>query len=726
MSARQRANPFLKRESPGDCPPQEASELHHQDPSAPVTGQDHATAKPVKETIEPEETRHVGRCFLGLGLDCYLQRHVEAPWEYLPGGHHPVHLGDRIGKRRQYRVIHKLGTGGFGNVWLCHLLGTDPTMYLAVKILKAEFSGEDCKELSSARRLQKLADNDPGIEQWCFLPWQTFQIEGPNGTHQCFVYEVAGPGVAEIETVVPDVNKYLRSLTRQAALALSKLHEHDICHGDFRPSNILLKLDGLDGKSEKEVIEILGEPEGATVIKYRNAHPEANPPRYILNPVSFDREKTSKLCRRQLCIVDFGESFVAGNSPPGGTGIPYCYAGPEVILEQWSGKESDIFALAMTMYEIRFGLRLFEVDGRDLDDYLFAIVKDFGKLPEDWWWDKWKETWAKYCKRIMACSGPKHADEVWEEPTVRRRRIHEAVRYPVGHYIRLPNEPEEWHEQIPQDEQELFADLLYKMTELDPDKRLTVEEAMEHPWFYYEMWNSAQDKTQDPHEVEDNKLPSDPASGQQQVTSDFGSPDAGAPESQGADIDMLNTPEPTQSAQTESVHAEQPGFAESDKPESINVDKPQPPVADGADKSRSGATEAVQPTEDTEPQRPPPVTDKLRLTDAGNPQPSIIGSRPLTEDYKLLISTELSPAAEMNGAGYSAVESFRSTIAVKSIPSHVESARTADSSARAGNGRLSRLVKKDTPPAGTKTYPKNSKFISIFHSVRRIVRAVFA
>ncbi|KAL4995132.1 kinase-like domain-containing protein [Aspergillus recurvatus] len=660
MSAQQSAEPSLERKCPVNCPPHEASEHNLQELSTPFSDQDRAEATSVKETIEPQETRHVGRYFLGLGLDCFLQRHVEAPCEFLPSGHHPVHLGDRIGECRQYWVIHKLGTGGFGNVWLCHFLRTGPTIYAAVKILKAEFSDEDCKELHSARRLQELADNNPGIEQWGFLPWQTFRIEGPNGTHRCFVHEVARPGLAEIDTVVPDINRYLRSLTRQASLALSKLYEHDICHGDFQPSNILLKLEGLNGQSEKEVIEILREPEGATVIKYRNAHPEANPPRYILNPVSFDCGESSKRCRRQLCIADFGESFVAGNSPPGGAVVPHPYAGPEIVLGQWSGRESDIFALAMTIYKIRFGLRWFEVDSRDLVDYLFAIVKDFGKLPEDWWWDKWKETWAKYREPITACSGPKHANEVWEEPTVRRRKIRAAVRYLVGHYIRLPNEPEEWHKRIPEDKQEFFADLLYKVAELVLDKRLAVGEVVKHPWFYYEMWNSDQDKTHDPHEVENKQLPPDSASGQ--MSGDSRLLDPGASKSQQTDVDLSDAPERTQSPRTESVH----------------------------------------------------------------PQPAAIGSPQLAEDRNLFISTKLSAVAEVDEAAYSAVESFDSVKAVKSIPSPAESAQTQDSSIYVGNDGFSRSVNNTTLPVSNRRYRKHSKVISIFHSVRRVVRAIFA
>jgi hypothetical protein len=37
---------------------------------------------------------------------------LEHIYDYEPGGHHPVHLGDCLGPDNRYRVIHKLGRGG--------------------------------------------------------------------------------------------------------------------------------------------------------------------------------------------------------------------------------------------------------------------------------------------------------------------------------------------------------------------------------------------------------------------------------------------------------------------------------------------------------------------------------------------------------------------------------------------------------------------------------------
>lgn len=171
-----------------------------------------------------------------LGEDGYgvygLCERVENEWDYLRGGHHPVRITDCfVGPKGQYRVINKLGSGGYGNVWLCRIRHRRPTEYVALKILVARDSGEDGRELSNVRRLQELAKTVPELERYCLLPLDEFKLEGPNGTHQCFVYPVAGSQVEEIWNIVAEPHEYLRSLSRQAVEAMALLHRNGICHG---------------------------------------------------------------------------------------------------------------------------------------------------------------------------------------------------------------------------------------------------------------------------------------------------------------------------------------------------------------------------------------------------------------------------------------------------------------------------------------------------------------
>lgn len=41
---------------------------------------------------------------------------AEPAYRYRPGGYHPVHLGDTLSEDR-YKILHKLGWGGYSTVW---------------------------------------------------------------------------------------------------------------------------------------------------------------------------------------------------------------------------------------------------------------------------------------------------------------------------------------------------------------------------------------------------------------------------------------------------------------------------------------------------------------------------------------------------------------------------------------------------------------------------------
>lgn len=163
------------------------------------------------------------------------------PWglekihDYEPGGHHPVRLADVLHQR--YKVIHKLGSGGFANVWFCHDISPQASpenKYVALKIIMDEGSTDECPELRVSELANLAPESTISTGLWC-LPLDRFDIEGPNGKHFAFVYPVLGPRVSKLLPLAQDPNtdlgEVLRKLCQQTTQAMALLHAIGICHG---------------------------------------------------------------------------------------------------------------------------------------------------------------------------------------------------------------------------------------------------------------------------------------------------------------------------------------------------------------------------------------------------------------------------------------------------------------------------------------------------------------
>ncbi|CAH0043643.1 unnamed protein product [Clonostachys solani] len=69
--------------------------------------------------------------------DCQSVGYSEEVERYEKGGFHPVHLGDRYDKGR-YRIVHKIGSGGYSTVWLA--FDSQLLTWVALKIVEADKS----------------------------------------------------------------------------------------------------------------------------------------------------------------------------------------------------------------------------------------------------------------------------------------------------------------------------------------------------------------------------------------------------------------------------------------------------------------------------------------------------------------------------------------------------------------------------------------------------------
>lgn len=163
---------------------------------------------------------------------CGVDDDLEKLHGYRPGAYCPVHLHDEL-HDGQYRVIHKLGHGGYATVWLCQDQHSDTPSYVAIKIIVANETGKDSRELLLAAQMnQEGIDQIPARRNLC-LPLKQFTSQSPNGTHTCLVYPVLGPMVRHARDIFEEEDntvEMLQNVSRQVVEALAFLHSCGICH----------------------------------------------------------------------------------------------------------------------------------------------------------------------------------------------------------------------------------------------------------------------------------------------------------------------------------------------------------------------------------------------------------------------------------------------------------------------------------------------------------------
>jgi hypothetical protein len=107
---------------------------------------------------------------------------VESLKKYKPGGYHPIMIGDILHSR--YRIVDKLGFGGYSTVWLAR--DTCSERYVAVKVGVADSSLRETNILRAlSAPLPSASPAYPGHSS-IPLPLDEFKLNGPNGTHLCY------------------------------------------------------------------------------------------------------------------------------------------------------------------------------------------------------------------------------------------------------------------------------------------------------------------------------------------------------------------------------------------------------------------------------------------------------------------------------------------------------------------------------------------------------------
>ncbi|RDL41792.1 uncharacterized protein BP5553_01771 [Venustampulla echinocandica] len=273
-----------------------------------------------------------------------------------------------------------------------------------------------------------------------------------------------------------DPARVSREIALQVTRGLHFLHKNGICHGDFRPSSILLRLTGFDELTEDELIKQLGEPNKEPLRAISGESPEPSGPEYLVEGLSLDR-LDARFISDQVSINDFGESYDM-HSPPKDLGITAPFRSPLLLFDNTIGVGCDLWALACTIFDVRIRSPLFQNFMDDDDEVIMQMGPMLGKLPEPWW-SSWEARGRWYEEDGMPLLNPDTGKPYMMIDTLEGLL---SGRSPSGDDLEgKKNEAGGFI--VPIKEGKVLGNLLRGILKYDPKERLTVEAVLEHSWF---------------------------------------------------------------------------------------------------------------------------------------------------------------------------------------------------------------------------------------------------
>ncbi|XP_043936145.1 dual specificity protein kinase CLK2 isoform X3 [Protopterus annectens] len=267
--------------------------------------------------------------------------------------------------------------------------------------------------------LEKLLSKDQENRSLCVKMFDWFDFHG----HMCISFELLGLSTFDFlkeNNYLPYSVCQVRHMAYQICQAVKFLHDNKLTHTDLKPENILFV------NSDFEITYNLEKQD----------------------------ERTIK--NTALRVVDFGSATFDHEHHSTIVSTRH-YRAPEVILElNWS-QPCDVWSIGCIIFEYYVGFTLFQT--HDNREHLAMMERTLGPIPT--------RLIRKTRKQKYFYRG--HLD--WDESTSSGRYVRENCK-PLQRYM--------LHDTG--DHHQLF-DLLERMLEYEPSKRITLQEAIKHPFF---------------------------------------------------------------------------------------------------------------------------------------------------------------------------------------------------------------------------------------------------
>ncbi|XP_064925591.1 dual specificity protein kinase CLK1 isoform X2 [Columba livia] len=292
--------------------------------------------------------------------------------------------------------------------------------HVAVKIVK------NVARYSEAARaeiqvLAHLNTSDPGSTYRCVQMLEWFEYHG----HVCIVFELLGLSTYDFikeNGFLPFRLDHIRQMAYQICKSVNFLHLNKLTHTDLKPENILFV--------KSDYVE-----------EY--------------NPKLRCDERTLK--NPDIKVVDFGSATYDDEYHSTLVSTRH-YRAPEVILALGWAQPCDVWSIGCILIEYYLGFTVFPT--HDSREHLAMMERILGPLPDH------------MIKKTRKRKYFRHERLDWDEHS-------SAGRY-VSRHCKPLKELMTCHDP----EHENLFDLIGKMLEYDPAKRITLEEALKHPFFF--------------------------------------------------------------------------------------------------------------------------------------------------------------------------------------------------------------------------------------------------
>ncbi|KAL4759664.1 putative protein kinase [Aspergillus foveolatus] len=264
---------------------------------------------------------------------------------YKVSHYYPVRIGDVYHTR--YEVARKLGYGAYSTSWLCRdlqrvLTSCEPRAqkYAVLKVLTSlpDYPTAMDRELRIYEHLATVDSSHPGQSLIREL-YDSFDLQGPGGTHRCLVLQPMTMTLLEMTRMNPrpfDL-PLLKMTVKRLLLALDFLHaEAGVIHTDLKTDNLMLSLEDTSMPADSATAESEN-PSPRKVI---------DGPRSIYCSQRFRRPTGGKNYGLPV-LCDFGEARIGKTQDAG------------AIFEMPWGSAIDIWNLAGLIWGLFEGRHLF-------------------------------------------------------------------------------------------------------------------------------------------------------------------------------------------------------------------------------------------------------------------------------------------------------------------------------------------------------------------------------